>query len=149
MSTGQQVRVITSLGSNPTLSSDLLVAPFPGRKSWWGGWGAMRTVLEVQENIWWATEEDAANLSVLPGDLPLDRCRPVASMISSLVSSKDELTISFTIFHWFLFPLDNMWYRLNVSDILCIGEIIYHAPIYQYIYNIYRYIVRNLSVHWS
>lgn len=67
----------------------------------------MRTVSEVQENIWWATEEDAANLSVLPGDLRLDRCLPVASMISSLVSSKDKLSTSFTISHYFLFPVDN------------------------------------------
>lgn len=91
MSTEQQVRVVMSPGSNPTVSPGLLVAQFPGLRSWWGSWGATRTASEVQGSIWWATEEDAANPSVLPGEHPLDRCLPVASMISSLVSSKYNL----------------------------------------------------------
>lgn len=45
----------------------------------------MEEALEVQENIQWATEEEAANPSVLPEDPPVDRSLPVAFRTSSQV----------------------------------------------------------------
>lgn len=44
--------------------------------------------MEVRENICWATEEEAANPSVLPEDPPVDRFLPAASRTSSQVCTE-------------------------------------------------------------
>lgn len=48
----------------------------------------MLGALVIQENIWWATEEEAANPSVLPEDRPVDRSLPAAFKTSSQVSTE-------------------------------------------------------------